>query len=203
MDIEQVLKGELDSALQNKGYLFDDCCYFRNSKSSLVYLLNFDFEEGNYRLFVGIARRAPDESQSRAPDGAYLHRYFTGGSLTTSAKEFKFKTESDLRRHLDRVKQNLEKVIFPFFDSTSTLEEYADNLSITDCMVSYEIYQELGLREKAVQQGRVVLQQHQNMRDIPKIGNKLLEIESFIAGEATALNKLLQRIKKSCAFFVR
>lgn len=203
IDIERVLKSELDSELSVKGYAFDDNCYFKSNDNFLTYFLSFDFSESEYRVFVGIARRDESLDVDKAPEGAYLHRYFTGGSLSDSPKSFPFKSESDLRQHLIRLKQNLKNVIFPFFESTTNVDQYADNLSVTDCMVSYEIYQELGLTEKAIQEGKVVLEQYHNMRDISKIGNKLREIENFIAGQSTALNKLLQRIKKSCAFFNR
>lgn len=193
-DIEQVLRSVLDSELSNKGYAFDDNCYFQNNDNFLTYFLSFDFSEREYRVFVGITRNDESKCINKAPEGAYLHRYFTGGSLSDSPKSFPFKSESDLRQHLMRLKENLKSVIFPFFESTASLEQYADNLSVTDCMVSYEIYQELGLVEKAVQEGKVVLEQYQNMRDIDQIFNKLKEIENFIAGESAVLNKLLQRI---------
>ncbi len=188
IDIEKTLKSELDSELSKNGYAFDDNCYFRSNENALTYFLSFDFSEREYRVFVGINHTDENRDINKAPEGAYLHRYFTGGSLSDSPKSFPFKSESDICQHLVRLKENLKSVIFPFFESTNNLEQYADNLSVTDCMVSYEIYQELGLIEKAVQEGKVVLEQYQNMRDIEKISNKLKEIENFIAGESTALN---------------
>lgn len=203
IDIERVLKSEMDSDLSVKGFAFDDNCYFKSDDSFLTYFLSFDFNESDYRVFVGIARRDDNGRIDEAPEGAYLHRYFTGGSLSDTPKSFPFKSEADVREHLIRLKNNLESIIFPFFESTTNLEQYADNLSITDCMVSYEVYRELGLIDKSIQKGKVVLEQYKNMRDIPKINNRLKEIEKFIEGESSTLNKLLQRIKKSCAFLAR
>ena len=190
-DIEQVLKSELDGIFLDKGYSVDDFCYFLNKENSLTYCVSFDFEGGSYRVFVGVARRTVDEDLDKAPEGAYLHRFFTGGSLSTSPKDFSFKSEKDLRSHLIRLKNNLQNLIFPFLESVTDLEEYADSLSEADCLVSYEIYQELGLKDKAAQKGQVVLDHYKNMRDIEKIDMKLGEIEDFLVAEDKTLNKSL------------
>jgi hypothetical protein len=179
-NFDQVIKSVLNATLIDKGYIYEDDCYFLNGSDSLTYCIGFDFVDNSYRVFIGVHRRSDGENFDKPPEGAYLSRYFTGGSLSSEPKDFKFRSEDELRKYLVRLNNNFDNLIFPFFDSASNLEQYADELSVVECMVSYEIYQELNLKEKALQEGKIVLEQYKNMRDIPAIDGRLNQISEFI-----------------------
>ncbi|WP_193165555.1 hypothetical protein [Microbulbifer hainanensis] len=200
---EEIVKAELDPPLMERGFLYRDLCYFKNHSSGLTSMISLDFDGESFRVFLGVSRQQERPDKGSPPEGAYLYSYFTGGSLSNHPKDITFKGAEGLRNKIGRLRKSLEGVIFPFFSPSASVELYADNLRSSECMVAYDIYQELGLKRKAIEAGKVVLEHYKNMRDIPKIQFKLLEVERSLGRSEGALNKLLQRIKKSFAFLSR
>jgi len=185
MNHEGVIRKTLDAQLLSQGYVYDDFCYFIEGEDKLGYLINIDLTKPNeYRVFVGVNYPDAEYDKSKAPDGVRLYRYFTGGGLSLTTKDFKFQCEDTLNKHLSRLASNLNTIIFSFFNSIDSLEKYSVELSNVECINKYEIYRDLGIHNKAREAGMLIKSEYKNMLDIESIRQYVSKVAQYLDGNA-------------------
>lgn len=184
-DFDEVLVKELARLKSDFGYNFYDSCFFLNRKHGLRNLIAFDFDgKSSFRIIVGI--NYPYDSEqvdiSLPPDGARLCYFFSGGSLVSQPRDFRFKAKSDLQKHLGRFFNYFVHTLDnEFFASVNTPEQYADSLGEDECIAKFEIYKKIGSIVKAGEQAEIVIDRYMNMTDIPKIFDYIdKEIKPFL-----------------------
>ncbi len=169
-----LVKKTLGHDFEKLGYRFYEDCFFQNRDDGFRNVVSFDFDGNNsFRIFVGIDYPYDQVVDSNIPpDGARLNRYFTGGSLSSTARDIFFKDDTQLMQQLDRFSVFFTNEIKDgFFGVVKTPEDYADNLPEIECIVKFEIYKNEKVFEKAIEQAKVILNSYKNMLDIPKIKN--------------------------------
>lgn len=179
---------EVDSCLGDflraENFRYRDGDYYRQRNGIFRDLISFDFDGGNsYRVMIGIDYPYDEDVDiSDPPEGALLAYYFSGGGLSEAPRDFPASSGKQISSGIERIRMSYKDVIKSFFDSVTTPEEYANNLTDADCVARYQIYKREGLLDKARKEAAFVLQSYNGMRDVGKIDSFLThEIEPFLA----------------------
>ena len=115
-DFVRLARRRLDGSLAERGFEYRDGCYRRIHPSGLEHRVTLDNRgrnPGTFSVMVGLR----DPEAFPESDGNHLLRYFTGGSLSTTRKDFGCRDQRELDRRLERLISQFEAVLEPFFAS--------------------------------------------------------------------------------------